>query len=48
MKSSRYKRSIQLKKARRFRNKSSRRFWAVRAHKQGRKILPQLLKEFGL
>lgn len=48
MKSLHHKRVLQLKKYRRYRNKSNRRFWAVRAHKQGRKVMPQLLKEFGL
>ena len=48
MKSLRYKRGLQLKKYRRFRNKSSRRFWAVRAHKQGRWVMLHILKEFGL
>lgn len=48
MKSLHHIRYIRLKKHRRARNKLGRRFWAVRAHKLNRALLPQIIKEFGL
>lgn len=48
MKLSLHKRINQLKKHRRYRNKLARRFKALLVHKQTRKELPKILKEFGL